>query len=249
MHRYLLLLPALAAASVQTTAMVNLSGGYRIDRYEQKSVISSAPTTATFKDFGSATIDLDGHLSFNRDFFVRSFGSYGFMTKAPKLIATGTSDTIGAKKYVFAVGGAVGWQFNFACDKVTLSPEFGYDYSRLKFDNARYIAVGAPFVGLALTWDFTRKAAMDFGFEYAFAGARREIFFSGGKLTDGTFQGPKVKLLFTYNFTPRWSMGAGYTYRYLFSKKRDFTLSAGNIDGLKTTWTTHHAKVNVGYTF
>lgn len=249
MQRYLLLIPALAAASVQTTATLNLSGGYRIDRYSQKAVVADIPGTSTFKDFGSVTVGLDGHMSFNRDFFVRSFGSYGFMARTPKLAATDASDVLGAKRYVFAVGGAVGWQFNFAGDAVALSPEFGYDYTRLKFDDTRYIAVGAPFAGFYLTWDCTRKAALDIGFEYAFAGARREIFFSGGKVTDGTFQGPKSKIEFTYNFTPEWSLGAGYTFRYLFSKKRNFVLPAGRVDGLTTAWTTHQMKVDVGYTF
>lgn len=250
MHRTLLLLPAFAAASVQTTATMDLAVGYRIDRYEQKSVINNAAGSATFKDLGSTTIDLSGRLSFNHDFFVRSFGSFGFMTQTPKLSIAGGSDSLGEKKYAFAVGGAVGWQFNFSCDAIALFPEFGYDYTRLKFDSARYIGVGAPFAGLGLTWDFTRKAALNFGFEYAFAGARREIFYrDGDKITSGSFQGPKGKIDLTYNLNPQWSLGAGYTFRYLFSNKRDFTLTAGSVNGLNTTWTTHRAMVNVGYTF
>jgi len=250
MHRYFLLLPAFAAAAVQTTTTINLAGGYRIDRYEQDVVIDSIPGVATYKDFGSATVDLNARTSFNHDFFFRTFGAYGFMMRHPTLTITDEGDVIGEKKYVFAVGGAVGWQFNFANDSVTLSPEFGYDYTRLKFDSQRYIAVGAPFIGLTLTWDFTRQAALDTGFEYAFAGARREIFFNNSdKITSGSFQGPKAKLQFTYNFTPHWSMGAGYAFRYLFTKQKNVTLTAGSVSRLKTTWTTHCAKVNVGYTF
>lgn len=249
MYRYLFLLPALATA-VETTTTLYLASGYRIDRYEQKAAVAGTDTTATFKDFGSATINLNAHMHFNRDFFARTFSTYGFMVQQPKLSATGASDTIGEKKYVFAVGGAVGWQFNLAGNTIALSPEFGYDYTRLKFDDTRYIAVGAPFASLSLTWNFVHKAAMDLGFEYAFAGARREIFFQDNdKITGGSYQGPKAKIHLTYHLTPSWEIGAGYTFRYLFSNQKNFTFTAGSVNGMQTTWTTHSAQVNCGYTF
>lgn len=237
-----LALPALALCNVDVEGEIHLAGGYRSDKYKQR---ASEMSDSLFKKIDSATVELNGRMVFNSTFFFRSFGVYGAVVKTPELVVAGSATEFGLKKYIFDIGGAVGWQFDFKEGAFSLSPEFGYDYARVKFCDTYYLAVGAPFAGVGLRWIMAAHASIDLGVDYLFTGSRREIFRTGIKLTDGSFQGPRADLRLHYLITNHWSLGAGYRFQYTFSQQKNFT----DVAQEKTRWTAHYGSIDLSYTF
>lgn len=243
-------LPALTFATVAVDSSLDLSIGYHWDSYQQSATIDNDPGTSKYKNLNGPTTTLKGDISFNRSFFVSGSALYGWNTQQPSLTVPEVPTIYGEKDYLFEVGGSVGWLFDLCQNKVTLYPAFGYSYSRLKFDSARYLAVGAPFIAFGMDWEMAPKWRLHTGLEYAFAGVRREIFYApGARLTDGSFQGPRGKLSVGYAITDQWSLGLGAQVRYLFSQKKNFTINGGFAENMQTKWLGYQGFMSARYSF
>jgi len=263
-------LPLVSAAFADVDASLSLAGGFRWDSLERAGNAANITgiTHASEKEkVQSATVELNGRVSFNHDLYVRAYGIYGGVVTNPKEILTieGTSAAtatveIDNKDFCYDFGGALGWQFDFKNGEFMLSPEIGYGYSRIKVIDLDWFSTGAPFVGLQMKWMFATNGFMDLGASYYFAGSRRDYYsaasaigFGNGSIKEGHVYGPEAFLGFGYDLTKNWSLGVKYRFKYQKTAKRVYPEGAvsptARLTDEQTTWMTNHVSLEVGYSF
>ncbi|MEI8366700.1 MAG: hypothetical protein WCF65_09825 [Parachlamydiaceae bacterium] len=261
----------------------DVGGGYRSDNLKWKRIVSpTEEVTEQWKNIGMGLVETNArflaceHYLFKADFDCAWFDQSGHQTYDASTGSVLTEKLSSRTKgQAYNLSGALGYQFNFFCSRLSLAPLVGYSYNYQRFKNNQYnneldtpetetsnhnrykYRWNGPWVGAGIS--VTPYCDISFFFDYAFhwtklqgnIGEHFSDIFTPAHVNASNGFGNEYIAGIEYVFCDGWFLGAKLDYKQFWGNKAHYHADGDeeNTPVHDLSWNSYNITLDIGYNF